>query len=274
MWQVIWPLLPPPLAPLKAVLFWSLLGSVGPHKTGQHSFFFKSILRLENQWKNWTWTTSRATLEKFFIFQGPRLTPGLEHASDENPKLLSRIRTIQTSFLQGGLQDMLPLGSFHVFLSTQVPKLKEGERIQKQADLEKHHLLTAKDKSRSIWSCLWFSIQTLCKELEKAVGIPRKVTGTSASCGPCDFTRGAVVFDKLASTNWEPCVWDRQTLDVYYLWRLSWGRCCLTDRCARGSALPSVGDSFFLNCKQRNWTSWLLWAVKGSAFCSVSLTGV
>ena len=45
---------------------------------------------------------------------------------------------------------MLPLGSFHVFLSTQVPKLKEGERIQKQAELEKYHLLTAKDKSRSI----------------------------------------------------------------------------------------------------------------------------
>lgn len=80
-------------------------------------------------------------LEELFTFQNPRFTPGLEHASDKNPRLLSQITTTQASFLHRGLQDMLPLGSCNVFLATQAPKLKEGEenpgtgRVRKTSSL-------------------------------------------------------------------------------------------------------------------------------------------
>ena len=83
------------------------------------------------------------------------------------------------------------------------------------------------------------------------MGIPREEAGMFASHGHY-VTRRAVVFERLAFANREMCVRNKQTLDTFYLWWLSWRRAHLIDRYERGSALPFVGGGFLLNCEQRN----------------------
>lgn len=131
-------------APLKAVLFWSLPGRMGPHRTGQHCSFLSQFWDWEPV-ETWTWATSRATLGKFFTFQSPRLTPGLEHTSDENLSSWAGSEPYKLPFSMEVFRTCCLWGSSMSFFQHRFPNWKE-KRIQKQAELEKHHLLTAKDK--------------------------------------------------------------------------------------------------------------------------------
>lgn len=75
--------------------------------------------------------------EELFTFQNPRLTPGLEQASDKNSGLVSQDKTTQASLLlHRGLRDTSSLGSFYAFLQNRLQNRSREKRTQRQADLE------------------------------------------------------------------------------------------------------------------------------------------